>query len=119
MKYQFLIIVIFMMFPVVNSAFVTAAQGQTAIPMADTAEITGRIENIDYDSSMIKLKVYSDEEETAYKYYEIYVGEDAKIEQNGKPITLRDLSSGERISVQFIIAKNGEREATYISAKEE
>jgi len=95
------------------------AQEEKVIPMQDVGEITGRIERIDYDRSMILLKAYVDEKETKPVEYNIYVMKDAVIEKNGKLRKLSELFFGEMVTVEYLIAKNGEKEARHIWVKNE
>ena len=54
-------------------------------------EIAGTVENFNLDTSMIVVKVYSDEGKAAYQEVPILIMKEAKILKNGKVFVLKDL----------------------------
>ncbi|MDD4955105.1 MAG: hypothetical protein PHP17_03585 [Candidatus Omnitrophica bacterium] len=119
MKYVLLAIfgftAIFIVFPGISIAI----PEEKVLPMQDVAEITGRIDQVDYERSMILMHAYLDEAETKSEKYNIYVLENAVIENNGQPLKLTDLFAGNMITVSYVIAENGEKEASHIWLKGE
>jgi hypothetical protein len=80
-------------------------------------EISGKVENLDVDTSMIVIKVYSDEAQTSYRDVTVLITKEAKIVKDGKDFSLQDLKSGDEISVRYIVTANGQKEAYYLWVK--
>lgn len=84
----------------------------------DWVEISGELESIDLDTSRIIVKVYQDEDESAYEEDTIFVTQEAQIVKFDTRLSLRNLRPGNKIVVRYNIAENGEKEAYYIWVKE-
>ena len=96
---------------------ITRAEEYPFIFGEEEDEITGTIENINYDISMITIKYYTDEEMINYRKDDFYVLKEAVIERDKEKIALTDLSPGNEITVHFRIGEDGMREITHIWVK--
>lgn len=80
-------------------------------------EIVGKVESLDLDTSIMGIKAYSNEEKTSYQDVTILITKEAKIVKNGEDLALKDLKTGDEISVRYIVTANGQKEAYYIWVK--
>jgi hypothetical protein len=83
----------------------------------DWEEISGKIENLNRDTSMIIVKAYSDKGKTLYQEVPILITQEAKIVKAGQVFVLKDLQTGDEISVRYIVKPNGQRAAYYLLVK--
>ena len=95
------------------------AQELIIAPETISEEITGKIEEINYETSYILVKSYMNEAMDTYQEDNFYVLEEAVIEKDGKVIKLSDLSQNEEITVRYRIATDGRKEAEHIWVKNE
>ena len=93
------------------------AQEVIITPEAISEEITGKIEEINYETSFILVKNYVDESMDIYQEDNIYVLEEAVIEKDGNYIKFNDLLKDERITVRCRITADGRKEADHIWIK--
>lgn len=80
-------------------------------------EIAGKVESIDLDSSMLSIKAYSDESKISYRDVTILIAKEAKIVKNDQDFSLKDLKTGDEISIRYIATANGQKEAYYLWIK--
>jgi hypothetical protein len=114
MKMRSLLFVLFFMVCVSNSFSAGYPEDPVVAPEIDDEEITGTIEAINQDISVILVKIYADEEMADYQEINFYVLREAIIKQDGKPITLKDLFSGEKITLRYRVADDGRKEVKHI-----
>ncbi len=77
----------------------------------DWQEISGKVEKFDLDTSMLVVKVYSDGEKTSYQDVKVSVTKEAEIVKNGQEFALKDLRTGDEISIRYILTANGQKAA--------
>jgi hypothetical protein len=87
-------------------------------PLPHEEEITGQVVYVNYDTSMIHLNSYSDTRMTKPREDSIYVLAEAEIEKNGTKLTFKDLSFGQYLTVKYVIADDGRKEAVHIWVKD-
>ena len=80
-------------------------------------EIVGRVESFNLDTSILTIKAYSGEERTSYQEVTILITKEAKIVKNGQGFALKDLKTGDEISIRYIVTANGQKEAYYLWVK--
>ena len=80
-------------------------------------EIAGKVENFNLDAAMMVVKVYSDEGKAAYQEVPILIMKEAKIIKNGKVFVLKDLKTGDDVSVRYIVTASGQKAAYYLWVK--
>ena len=115
MRYKMILLLITVLFasagnynPIIPCQVVYAQFGE---------EITGIVEGINYDTSMILLKTYTNEKMTTYVNHNYYVLRNATIEKDNRKIKLEDLYIGNEIIIHYRITLDGMREIDHIWVK--
>jgi hypothetical protein len=80
-------------------------------------EIAGTVENFNLDTSMMVVKVYSDEGKAAYQEVPILIMKEAKILKNGKVFILKNLKTRDKISARYIVTASGQKAAYHLWVK--
>ena len=86
-----------------------------ALPVED--EVTARITDLNTETSMLSLQVYTDEEMSIYEVEDMFVPKEAVIEDEGQKIELKDLTPYELITVKYKLAADGKKEVEHIWVK--
>lgn len=80
-------------------------------------EIVGEVESFNHDTAIMVIKAYADGKKTSYQEVTILITKEAKIVKDGKELALKDLKTGDKLSVRYIETANGQKEAYYLWVK--
>jgi hypothetical protein len=89
------------------------------VPVRNEGEITGRIERIDPDASVMTVRVFSDGELRSYTEENIYIKREALIEKDGEILGIEDLAPFQNVTVQYRVSLEGDKQAIHIWINEE
>lgn len=82
--------------------------------LEDWEEVAGKVENINYDTSILTIKAYSGETKAFYQILPILITREAKIVKHGERFSLKDIKSGDKVTIRYIVTANGQKEAYYL-----
>ncbi|GEM_PF-1977102 len=82
--------------------------------LEDWEEVAGKVETINYDTSILTIKAYSGETKAFYQILPILITREAKILKHGKRFSLKDIKSGDKVTIRYIVTANGQKEAYYL-----
>ncbi len=95
-----------------------AQQGKVEVFHQDNwEEVTGKVESLSLESSIMVVKVFLDEGKSTYQESTISVMKEAEILREGKVLALKDLKIGDNIAVRYILAAGGQKQAYFIWLK--
>jgi len=112
--------ILFSTFVIISYIFGISRLGyaqEIVIPVQNEEETTGIIEDINYETSVISLKSYTDVSRDDYQLDTIYVLKEAVIEKDDNSLKLDALNPGDEITVKYRIDEEGKKEAEHIWLK--
>ncbi len=80
-------------------------------------EISGKVENLNFDTLMIIIKAYSGDGQSSYQEVPILIMKEAKIVKNNQAFVLKDLKTGDEILARYIVTPSGQKAAYYLWVK--